>query len=183
MKNFEWCVYTYKHRRALVYVIHKLIHDDALKQKMLARVKFHDVDKMLLYLFLDQTESMKYHVEHQPHHLESGKCTSYEDYLEMVLDFECAPYTKPDKPLNAYDFTQKLLNMGWISQEIADILFGIMLDLKIDSSYDITKCDLEGMQFVSELGTITEEMILLDIFDYIKTDPEELVYIQQRLEK
>lgn len=39
MKNFEFCAYTYRHRKALVYVINKLITDEALKKKMLARAE------------------------------------------------------------------------------------------------------------------------------------------------
>jgi len=32
---------------------------------------------------------------------------NYIDYIEMILDWESARYTKPDKPLNAYDTLDK----------------------------------------------------------------------------
>lgn len=166
MRNFEWCVYTYKHRRAFIYIVDKLISNPMLKQEMLKRAKVHDMDKMLMYLFLDQITSQKIHVQNQPHHLESGKGNTYYDLVETVIDYECAPYTKPDKPLNAYDFTKKLLEMGYLEREKADRLFEIMHDFGIDRSYKVTE-DLEGLAYMDEIGEVTEEMILLEVLKYV----------------
>ena len=102
MKNFNWCIYTYRHRRAFEYCVNKLIHDPDLKEEMLKRAKIHDMDKMVMYLFLEQKEAQKIHMMHQPHHLENSLPRTYEDLVETIIDYECAPYTKPDKPLNAY---------------------------------------------------------------------------------
>ena len=54
MKNLDWNIYTYRHRRAFAYCVSRLIHDPVLKQEMLKRAEVHDMDKMLMYLFLDQ---------------------------------------------------------------------------------------------------------------------------------
>ena len=163
MKNFEWCVYTYRHRKAFEYTVNKLIKDPELKAEMLKRAKVHDVDKLKMYLVMDHIESQKKHVSESRHHLENDNPKSYEDLVETVIDYECAPYTKPDKPLNAYDFTKKLLSMGAFGQETADKLISIMHEFGIDSSYDLTKSDPEGMAYVQSIGEVTEEMILDDI--------------------
>ena len=111
MKNLNWCIYTYRHRRAFEYCVNKLIHDPNLKEEMLKRARIHDMDKMVMYLFLEQKEAQKIHMMHQPHHLENSLPRTYEDLVETIIDYECAPYTKPDKPLNAYDFTNLLMQM------------------------------------------------------------------------
>lgn len=166
IRNFEWCVYTYRHRRAFVYVVNKLVKDAALKEEMLRRARVHDMDKMLMYLFWDQYESQKRHVEQQPHHLECKKQKTYHDLVETVIDYECAPYTKPDKPLNAYDFMNKLLEMQLIDTEVADKLLEIMHDFGIDSSYDTTK-DVAGMEHVKAIGEVTEDMIWQEVIEYL----------------
>lgn len=181
INNFDWCVYTYRHRRAFVYVVDRLIQDSELKEEMLRRAKVHDMDKMLMYLFLDQHESQNRHVEQQPHHLECQKDKTYYDLVETVIDYECAPYTKPDKPLNAYDFTNKLLEMKLITQETANSLIAIMHDFGIDSSYDTTK-DVDGMNYVRQLGDVTQEMILKEVLQYLEdNDSPETSYVLQRM--
>ena len=83
-----------------------------LKEEMLKRAKIHDMDKMVMYLFMEQKEAQKIHMMHQPHHLENSLPRTYEDLVETIIDYECAPYTKPDKPLNAYDFTNLLVQIS-----------------------------------------------------------------------
>lgn len=173
MKNFDWCVYTYKHRRAFVYVVNRLIHDPELKAEMLRRARIHDMDKMLLYLFWDQQRSQRYHVEHSAHHLECGSPQTWYDMVETVIDYECAPYTKPDKPLNAYDFVHKLLDMGILEQEKADQLLAIMHELGIDFS-DTVMNDREGLDYIQAIGEVTEEMILREVLQYVSENPDSL---------
>lgn len=173
MKNFDWCVYTYKHRRAFVYVVNRLVKDPQLKAEMMRRAKVHDMDKMLLYLFWDQNRSQKYHVAHASHHLESGREQSYYDMVETVIDYECAPYTKPDKPLNAYDFVCRLADMGILGKDKADQLIEIMHELGIDSSFTVTE-DREGLAYIHEIGEVTEEMILLEVLQYVNENPDSL---------
>lgn len=181
MKNFEWCVYTYKHRLAFEYVARKLIKDEGLLVNIIERARVHDLDKQLMYLFLDWDECVSYHIMHQPHHLDNDMEKSYEDLVETIIDFECAPYTKPDKPLNAFDFVGKLKELGYIDEAMALRLFSIMRDFEIDYSYDITK-DEEAMRFVSSLPDVTEEMILLEIMEFVNTNPvNELSYIREKM--
>lgn len=178
IKNFQWCVYTYQHRRAFTYVVNRRITDPLLREEMLARAKVHDMDKMLLYLFWDQYTSQKYHVNHTAHHLESGIKQSYLDMVETVIDYECAPYTKPDKPLNAYAFTCKLVEDRYLDPEKAAPLFAIMKDLGIDSP-DTVRLDLEGRERMQSLETVTEEEILLEVFRYVRENPDSLKPLEQ----
>ena len=104
MKNFEYCKYTYLHRRALLHYIQKnqyLTNDE--KIILIERAKVHDMDKMTLYFFREKEKASKYHREHATHHIKHWKVFSVYDLLESIFDYECAALTKPDKPLNAYD--------------------------------------------------------------------------------
>ena len=65
----------------------------------------HDLDKVVLYVIFGKKLASNIHRRYARHHERSAK--TYEDYLEMVIDWECARYTKPDKPLNAYDTLYK----------------------------------------------------------------------------
>ena len=47
-----------------------------------------------------------WHRLHMPHH--NVKAKTHSDFIQMVIDWECARYTKPDKPLNARDVSKIL---------------------------------------------------------------------------
>ncbi len=167
MKNLNWCIYTYRHRRAFEYCVNKLIHDPDLREEMLKRARIHDMDKMVMYLFLGQKEAQKVHMMHQPHHLENDLPRNYEDLVETVIDYECAPYTKPDKPLNAYDFTNKLMQMKVLDEKIGAKLISIMEDLGIASSAS-SAGDMEGHAYMEQFAEVTEDMIREEIREYIE---------------
>lgn len=84
MKNFDWCVYTYKHRKMFVYIAKKLIKDKNILTQLLERAKWHDVDKILMYMYLDQRVSQEHHVLVRPHHLECKQEKTYLDLLVMI---------------------------------------------------------------------------------------------------
>lgn len=135
---------------------------------MIARAKVHDMDKMVMYLFLGQHESQMRHVETQLHHLECTMEKSYEDLVETVIDYECAPYTKPDKPLNCYDFVLKLRELGYLCEDsdIYRTLMEIMKSLGIDKSGTVEE-DVSGRDYISHIPEVTEEMILMEVLTYI----------------
>lgn len=166
MKNFEWCRYTYLHRKAFEYCVRKLIHEPGLRDEMLRRAQIHDMDKMVMYLFLDQAEAQKRHTMSQPHHLENDLPRSYEDLVETVIDYECAPYTKPDKPLNAFDFTHLLMQWNVLEPDVGQKLISIMEELGIDNSSSVSD-DVEGLMYISSLSDVTEEMIYYEILRYV----------------
>ena len=92
--------------------------------------------------------------------------------METVIDYECAPYTKPDKPLNAWDFVRKMQKLNYLDPELAEQLFGIMRELGIDMSLDLRQ-DREAMAYMESIGEVTEEMILMEVMHFIREIPEE----------
>lgn len=171
MRNLEWCIYTYRHRRAFEYCVRRYIHEPSLREEMLKRAAVHDMDKMLMYLFMDQRAAQEMHTQMQPHHLENDLPRTYEDYVETVIDYECAPYTKPDKPLNAYDFTHRLMEWKVMDTGTGNRLLSIMKELGIDNSETYTE-DAEGQEYISRFNDVTEAMIHDEVLAYIRDNPD-----------
>lgn len=61
----------------------------------------HDTDKLFLYGITSKKEASKIHTKYANHHI--GNFKSPMDSCDCVIDYECARYTKPDKPLNALE--------------------------------------------------------------------------------
>ena len=88
--------------------IHRIAFRDLEKRllgKNTIRSFFHDVDKIILYHFLPTEFVHTCHQWWSRHHERRAK--TREDFLQMVIDWESARFTKPDKPLNAYDTLYK----------------------------------------------------------------------------
>lgn len=94
MKNKEKIIYTLKHKKAFLYVEKKLLGYNTLRGYL------HDLDKVILYLIFDYKKVHNFHRKHSKHH---NKAKKEKDYIQMVIDWESARYTKPDKPLTAYE--------------------------------------------------------------------------------
>ena len=102
MRNQEHIEYTYKHRKIVMYLANKYVKEGAV----LKQIQDHDMDKLFMYLFYNNKDVSALHRQLSSHHeneIEKNKA----DYIEMVLDWESARYTKEDKPLNAYDTLYK----------------------------------------------------------------------------
>lgn len=95
-KNIQ---YTSQHRKAFRKVEKELLHKNTF------RSLFHDLDKLCLYPFLTKKQVSNIHRKHSRHHELSAKTKA--DYIQMVIDWECARYTKPDKPLTARETLYK----------------------------------------------------------------------------
>lgn len=65
---------------------------------------FHDLDKLILYPFLGKRLTTKIHHAWAGHHYKNG---DIKNKIEAMFDWESARYTKPDKPLDAYDTWKK----------------------------------------------------------------------------
>ena len=59
-----------------------------------------------MYNFLPFEEVKKFHRKTARHHKNNLKKTR-NDYIDMIIDWECARFSKPDKQLNAYDTLYK----------------------------------------------------------------------------
>lgn len=80
---------------------------------------FHDWDKLILFIFfpfLGERIINQFHQRINKHHptyttgkdwIKQLKCPVEVDWVEAVIDWECARITKPDKPLNARQTLEK----------------------------------------------------------------------------
>ena len=65
----------------------------------------HDVDKIIMFMFLNENFVRDLHKKISLHHYNSlwFKKFGFVDVYQSVIDWESARFTKPDKPLNAED--------------------------------------------------------------------------------
>lgn len=96
-ENLGAIKYTLEHRRAFKKVEKELLGHNTWRSIV------HDLDKVILYNFWEHKNVKEFHRKTARHHVENDIKKTKADYIEMVIDWECARYTKPDKPLNAYD--------------------------------------------------------------------------------
>lgn len=110
-KNVKECYlhipYTWNHYLAFLKVQKKYIGR--------AKYKFHDWDKLFLFIFfpfLGERRINQFHQRFQKHHptytvgkdwIKQLKSPNQVRWDEAIIDWECARITKPDKPLDAYD--------------------------------------------------------------------------------
>lgn len=96
----EHQLYTMRHKIAFMKVQLKLTGTITMSGVL------HDTDKLVLYGLCDTVkEASKIHRMYAKHHIEN--CSSESDLSDCVIDYECARFTKPDKPLNAYNTINK----------------------------------------------------------------------------
>lgn len=88
--------YTSKHKLAFLKV------EKELRGKNTLGGYFHDVDKLLMYIIgFPKKLAHKIHVATAPHHERNGRIKRP---LHAIIDWECARFTKPDKPLTAREY-------------------------------------------------------------------------------
>ena len=144
-EQFEIFKYTYLHRKAFNKMKYKIIkilekkrdEDDiewlgVMSDLYESSVSWHDMDKIILYLCFSKRETHIFHRANSRHHLENLLPKRTIDYVETIIDWECAGMTKLDKPLNAYD---TLIN--YYPEYIEQIL-PILHFLGMDSSYKVS---------------------------------------------
>lgn len=92
--------YTMKHRKAFRAVEKQLLGHNTIRGYL------HDLDKVFLYMIMDYKRAHKIYRSHSRHH--TLKARTHADYVQMVIDWECARLTKPDKQMNARETLDKL---------------------------------------------------------------------------
>ena len=118
--------YTLKHKGAFLRVEYDLLGHNTW------RGFFHDTDKLLwLYpLALITGRDKKWvqtkHRKNNRHHAECDKERKRCDYIEMIIDWECARFTKADKQLDAYDTMKKFY------PQLQDAILPLLLEFKLD---------------------------------------------------
>ena len=93
--------YTLEHRKAFRKIEKELLGHNTIRSVL------HDLDKVILYNIWPHKKVKEFHRKTARHHVENNIKKTKKDYIEMIIDWECARYTKPDKPLNAYDTLYK----------------------------------------------------------------------------
>lgn len=160
MNNLGFCKYTYVHKKIVEYMVEKYIKDTYVKEIMLEKAKNHDMDKLTSYLFYPKSTCSKIHRENNAHHINDLYKDMF-DYIEIVLDWESARYSKDDKPLNAYDTLY--IYYPEYEEKILPILKGFGLDISNTSLDEDIKNYAENL-----IKTVSEEDILKEIFDYLR---------------
>ena len=155
MKNLEHIKYTYKHRKIVIKLAEKYFKDN---EELLEKVKYHDLDKLFLYLFYEKKQVSKIHRDLTSHHENALEKTDL-DYIEMVLDWESARYTKPDKPLNAYD---TLINYY---PNMSNEILPILKEMGIDASNLPMKKDI--LELAHSLDNVSNEDIVNELKESI----------------
>jgi hypothetical protein len=173
MNNFEnygYMVYTFKHRQAVKFVRDQLFPEGnaerlPFREVTEERVRFHDLDKQFLYTIIPKKKASLYHKITASHHMgEHKKDAAYDDMIEAILDYESAGYTKPDKPLNAFD---TISNADWITPELKERLLDVCRVLGIDHSYRNTPDDPIWIEYEKTCKPVTMENIICEIYDYL----------------
>lgn len=155
MKNFEQLIYTYKHRKILLFLAKKYFDNE----KLLDKLKHHDMDKMYLLLFYKKKDIESYHRTMSTHHDNELKKTEL-DYIEMVLDWESARYTKEDKPFNAYDTLCKFY------PHLEDKIMPILAKIGLNKS--TLEKEEDVVEYAKMISNVTEEDIKEELINYIK---------------
>lgn len=93
-QRIEYVKYTLRHRRAL----------NELAKKYGYSFFWHDFDKVILYPILGKKLTHRLHRSWSGHHYKNG---DIKNKIEAAFDWECARFTKPDKPLDAFETWQK----------------------------------------------------------------------------
>lgn len=87
-------IHTIDHRNAII----KLAKDFNVYQGNEYRYHKHDIDKLINTFLIGDKEAKKLHLQNASHHNPITK----QDFQESIMDWESARFTKPDKPLTAY---------------------------------------------------------------------------------
>ena len=155
MKNKGYIEYTYKHRKIVIYLANKYYKDN---KELLDKVKLHDLDKLFMYLFYEKEDASNIHRDLMSHH-QNKIVKDKLDYMEMVLDWESARYTKPDKPLNAYDTLYRFY------PGLEEHILPILKELGIDKPNLPMEEDV--WEYTQSIVNVSKEDIKNEIIEYL----------------
>ena len=86
-ENLGAIKYTKEHRKAFKMIEKQLLGHNTWRSYV------HDLDKVILHNFLPHDKVKKFHLKTARHHDNKIK-KNRNDYIEMIVDWECARYTK-----------------------------------------------------------------------------------------
>lgn len=172
--NEAYIKYSYTHRIAFRFVVEKLFAGNYdLRKELLKRAKNHDMDKMYLYyLGVPKDDASNYHRATASHHMENSTLKEVYDFIEAIVDYECAGYTKADKPLNAYDTVIKY------NKPYKEILISLMNGLDIAKSYANTPENEEWLVYCKSYVNVTDEEIKEEIQTWAYNHPKKAAKLE-----
>lgn len=132
-ENKGYQLYTIRHKQAFMAI------EYVLTGNITPAGASHDTDKLLLYGILSKKDSSNIHRKYSTHHIENAR--NDQDRLYSIIDYECARFTKSDKPLNAFDTVYKY------HPDYIEVLNPILIKYGLDSStnrdFDFSKWSQE----------------------------------------
>ena len=122
LKSWNHIPYTFKHYIAFLKLQKQLLGYN--------KYKFHDLDKILMYLFIPFIGTTRIKVIHKKinkHHISDDKNKNQCNFEEAIIDWECSRSTKPDKPYTAREVTNsKFINSKHYPELIKQLVkFGL----------------------------------------------------------
>lgn len=160
IKNYDKLYYTFCHRQAFRYVLETRFADAPCYDELCERADAHDLDKALYLSIGDKKEASAYHRATNSHHMENNLPKDLVDLYEAAIDYECAGFTKADKPLNAYDTLQAY------KKPHADEIYDILEDMGICRSYENTPYDEEWIAWQRERWVEPTEDVVMDWIEW-----------------
>lgn len=157
--------YTLEHKLAIMALAYEFMG------YVSKRIILHDTEKLVLYTMMDPKIVHCLHRSHSIHHSENfmqGNHDATDNQMEAILDYECARYTKSNKPLNAYATIMKYYPSDFHIQENILMKFNIC-------SPENKDCDFKNWDRVSGLYMpVFEELTINTLNDlnlYLSVKP------------
>lgn len=160
MRNIEYLEYTFEHRRAFQYAAREIFGSDPLYTELASRAEMHDMDKAYLYSLTDKAAASTFHKLVADHHIENGRTKSRVDLMEAFIDWDCAGYTKEDKPDCAWDALRRLRPAG------GEALGKIARDCGRACSYLVSPTDPGWLKFSAPAPTRSRIVAALSDFAF-----------------
>lgn len=148
LENMDYIKYTILHIKTI-----EQIYKDLGKQNV---NELHDLDKVAFYTMLSKQDAHNLHREIQKHHNHHNE--EMEVIVDEVMDWESAHFTKPDKPLSAYETLEKYYNDSKVYDKIKQVM--IDFDLWNKGNY---VCITEE-EFYKKI----DEISLEEVANYVK---------------
>lgn len=95
----------------------------------------HDIEKPFLMLLWhkDYPRVQKWHRQHNGHHLECRRTKTEQDWIDMLIDWECSRLTKVSSPRTALQEATFMLKNGAIDQQTFDKLLSAAVSIGLKS--------------------------------------------------
>ena len=148
--NLHKMRYTYLHRQAIFTLAEKLGIDAT-------PYLTHDTEKYFMYLWLEEDVTRECHrILNRHHDYDKGVTIDRETLVEMMLDWESARFSKPDKPRNAYDTLYK-----WMPVEMHEPMAALLKEYNL--YYPTNEPGITAEEYKKQSEAITPAMIVAEI--------------------